>query len=78
MTTMFEDLHQEVQGMERIDKSHIFLLPKYQGADRVEEFRPISLSNSIYLIIAKVLVNRVWEVIDELVGPFQSTFIPMR
>ena len=62
----------------RINKSHLFLLPKRQGADRVEDFRPISLSNSIYLIIAKVLANKLQEVIGELVGPFQSAFIPGR
>ena len=52
--------------------------PKMQGADRVEDFHQISLSYSIYLIIAKVLANRLREVIDELVGPFQSAFIPAR
>ena len=40
------------------------------------DFQPISLSNSIELIIEKVLVNRFREVIGELVGPFQSDFIP--
>ena len=48
-----EELCQENCGIERINKLHLFLLPKHQGADRVEDFRPISLSNSIYLIIAK-------------------------
>ena len=37
-----------------------------------------NLSNSIYMIIAKVLANRLHEVIDVLVGPFQSAFIPGR
>ena len=65
-------------GMERINKSHLFLIRKHQGADRVEDFCPISLSNSIYLIIAKVLANRLRKVINELVGPVQSAFIPER
>ena len=63
------------RGMERINKFHLFLLPKRQGAIKVEDFYPISLSNFIYLIIAKVLANIMGEVIDELVGPFQSAFI---
>ena len=49
---MFEELRQENWGMEKINNSYIFLLPKCQGADRVEDFRQISLSYSIYLIIA--------------------------
>ena len=63
--------HQENHGMEKINKSHVFLLPKCEGVDKVDGFHPISLSNSIYLIIAKVLANRLHEVNDELVGPFQ-------
>ena len=64
--------------MERIKKGHFFLLPKHYGADIVEDFRPISLSSSIYLIIAKVLANRLCEVINKLVGPFQPAFIARR
>ena len=48
------------------------------GAKQVGDFRPISLSNSIYLIIVKALANRLREVINYLVGPAQSTFIPGR
>ena len=62
--------------LERINKSYLFLLPKCLGAVRVRDFRPISLSNSIYLIILKVLANRLRDVINEPVDPFQSTFIP--
>ena len=40
----------------------------------MEDFRPISLSNSSYLIIA----NRLRGVIGKLVGPFQSAFISGR
>ena len=61
---------------ERIKKSHIFLLQKCQGADEVD-FHPISLSNSTYLIIAKVLANRLREVIDELIELFQLVLTPL-
>ena len=44
----------------------------------MENFRSISLSNSIYLIIAKVLANRLWGVFGEQVGPSQSAFIQRR
>ena len=38
----------------------------------------VFLSNSIYLIMAKVLANRLREVIGVLIGPFQYAFIPGR
>ena len=69
------EFYQGNGGMETINKSHLFFLPKCQGAVRVGEFRHISLSNSIYLIIAKLLANRLHEMIDEFVRPFQFAFI---
>ena len=41
----------------------------------MEDFRQILLSNSIYLIIAKVLANRLRGVIGKPVGPFKSAFV---
>ena len=53
-------------------------LPKTAGAKHIGNFWPNSLSNSIYLIIAKVLANRLCEVLDGLISPFQSAFISRR
>ena len=58
-------------GLERSNKSYSFLLLKCPWAVRVRNFLLISLSNSLYLIIAKVLANRLREVINERVDPFQ-------
>ena len=44
-------------NVEKMNRPHIFFLPKCQGDIKVENFRPISLSNSIFLVIAKVLAN---------------------
>ena len=73
-----EEFRHSIDNMMKINRSHLFLLLKHLGANRVEDFRPILFSNSIYLIFAKVLVNRLRGVIGELVGPFQSAFIPGR
>ena len=64
--------------MDRMNKVFLVLIPKCQGAEQVGDFRPISLSNSIYLIKAKVLANRLREVINHLVGAAQTAFIPGR
>ena len=52
-----EELRSPQANMERINKSYLFMLPKRQGAENVNDYRPISLSNSIYLIVAKVLAR---------------------
>ena len=64
--------------MDRLNKAYIVLLPKVQGAEQIGDFRLISLSNSLYLIFAKVLANRLRGVLSSLISPFQSAFIPNR
>ena len=64
--------------MEWLNKVYLVLIPKTPGAEQIGDFRPIALSNSIYLIIAKVLATRLREVMDSLISPLQSAFIPGR
>ena len=62
--------------MDRLNKAYIVLLPKVHGVEQIGDFRLISLSNSRYLIFAKVLANRLRGVISSLISPFQFDFIP--
>ena len=73
-----EDFRSGRCNMDRLNKAYIILLPKVEGAEQIGDFRPISLSNSIYLIIAKVLANRLRSVLPALISPFQSAFLPGR
>ena len=75
---LMEDVYTGQCQMERLNKVYIVLLPKIPRAESIGDFRPIALSNSIYLIIAKVLANRLREVLDSLICPLQSAFIPGR
>ena len=73
-----EELRSPQANMEKINKSYLFMLPKRQGAESINDYRPIALSNSIYLIMAKVLANRLKEVIEALIGLFQYALISGR
>ena len=72
---MIEDFRVGRCDMDRLNKAYIILLSKVEGAELIGDFRPISLSNSIYLIIAKVLANRLRLVLPALISPFQSAFL---
>lgn len=56
----------------------ITLVPKKKEPERVTNYRPISLSNVCYKIVAKVLANRWKQVLDQVIDPSQSAFISGR
>ena len=62
----------------RILDTLLVLVPKTENPCQFSQFRPISLRNVLYKLISKVLVNRIRPLLSDLVGPFQSSFIPGR
>lgn len=56
----------------------VALIPKKAKPDGMEEFRPISLCNSIYKIITKVAANRLKVILEKLISCEQSGFTPGR
>uniref|UniRef100_A0A803PQY7 Reverse transcriptase domain-containing protein n=1 Tax=Cannabis sativa TaxID=3483 RepID=A0A803PQY7_CANSA len=61
-----------------LNHTFLCLIPKVTNASRFDQFRPISLCNFCYKIISRILTDRLKKVIDRLVSPFQSAFVPGR
>uniref|UniRef100_A0A803LHK0 CCHC-type domain-containing protein n=1 Tax=Chenopodium quinoa TaxID=63459 RepID=A0A803LHK0_CHEQI len=61
-----------------INDSYISLIPKFDCPMTMKDFRPIGLCNSIYKLITKCISNRLKPIMDDLISPFQSSFIPNR
>ncbi|GKC48538.1 RNA-directed DNA polymerase, eukaryota [Tanacetum coccineum] len=56
----------------------LLLIKMFPDANLVKDFRPISLISSIYKIIAKILTNRLINVLGDIVSEVQSAFVAGR
>lgn len=56
----------------------IALILKVDNPTLISQFRPISLCNVIFKIITKTLINRLKKLLQEVISPFQSSFVSGR
>lgn len=63
--------------IESWNETNIVLVPKVKKPCHMKDFRPISLCNTIYKIVSKIVANRLKTIIEQVVYvyPMQSAFI---
>ena len=61
-----------------MNHTFITLIPKRNSPSETSHYRPFSLCNTVYKVISKILVNRLRPLLDKLISPLQSAFIPGR
>ncbi|CAJ2670867.1 unnamed protein product [Trifolium pratense] len=64
--------------MNGINATFIALIPKTDSPQRLNDFRPISLVGCLYKILAKVLANRLRQVIGSVISESQTAFVKNR
>jgi Reverse transcriptase (RNA-dependent DNA polymerase) len=75
---VLNDFHDHKIDLWRINKAHISLIPKKQGSNRLEDFRPISILSFIPKIITKILADCLSTVLPNLISKHQTAFIQGR
>ncbi|KAL0367155.1 UNVERIFIED_CONTAM: putative mitochondrial protein [Sesamum radiatum] len=64
--------------LHKMNFTHIVLIPKRSDPETVAHFCPISLCNTIVKIASKCIANRLKPILDMVISPAQSAFIPGR
>lgn len=54
------------------------LVPKFPGASRIVDYRPISCLNTLYKVISRLLVSRLKPILQDLIVPNQTAFVKDR
>jgi mannosylglycoprotein endo-beta-mannosidase len=75
---LINDFYEEKISLESINSSFITLIPKGESPTCANDFRPISLLNSVLKIITKLLANRLQKIILKLVHKNQYGFLKER
>ena len=75
---LFKEFFEEKSFAKSLNSTFLVLIPKKGGAEDLGDFRPISLLGGLYKLLAKVLANRIKEVLDKVVSPDQNAFVKGR
>jgi len=64
--------------LKEFNHAFITLIPKVDNSETTSQFRPISLCNTFYKFVAKILVNPLRLLLERIIHPTQSAFVPQR
>lgn len=75
--TYFHSLNEEC-SIAPLNHTYIALISKVHNPRKVTDLRPISICNVIYRIVAKILANKLKQILNDIISPTHSAFIPNR
>ena len=60
---------------EFLNRTHTALILKIQGSETLGNYRPISLCNTVYKVIMKIIVARLGPYLEKFISPLQTAFV---
>ena len=61
-----------------LNRTNVNLIPKIHGLEVIGNYHPISICNTVHKLIPKIIVERLRLLLDKIISPVQSAFIPGR
>ena len=74
----FRQFHEIGRFVRSLNATFLVLIPKKGGAEDLKDFRPISLVEGLYKWLAKVLANKLKEVLAKVISMSQNAFVEGR
>ena len=59
-----------------LDRTLITLIPKSSNPESLSNYQPISLCNTVYKVVTKMIVARIRPMLSNLISPYQTMFVP--
>ncbi|KAK4391994.1 hypothetical protein Sango_1977200 [Sesamum angolense] len=78
ITRAIMDFFTNGQLFKQVNVILLVLIPKVQSPSSVLDFMPISCGNVLYKAITKILVQRLREILDDLISTSHNAFVPGR
>ena len=75
---MVKSFHKKAKVGGCTNSTFLALIPKEVNPKTFDRFRPISLCNASYKILAKLLANRLKPLLGNLISPLQGGFVKGR
>ena len=58
--------------------TNLILIPKINRPNMITQFRPISLCNTLYKLVSRIILQRLKPYITNIINPCQASFVPSR
>ena len=69
---------QDLQFPQELNRTNLVLIPKCTHPTTMKDLRPIALCNVAYKVMAKVLANRLKDILPQIISDAQSAFVSGR
>ncbi|GLJ19617.1 hypothetical protein SUGI_0354930 [Cryptomeria japonica] len=75
ITKLVEESRRKRKMLKDLNNTNIVLFPKFQECSTFADFRSITLCNSIYKVVSKVMVKRLKVILPHVITQEQSGFL---
>jgi hypothetical protein len=78
VTRYIQDIFRQQKIPQNLNSTLVCLIPKVANPESISQFRPIGLCKTLYKTITKILVLRLKPFLNDLIHPYQASFISGR